>query len=82
MDIIFLLIIGVVTGLNLMFVKMKFDHKRYEDGVLDLLVLVALSFVFGGSFSGLVVATVSSLIISIYLFISPPKLLTKLLNSH
>lgn len=82
MDIIFLLIIGVVTGLNLMFVKMKFDRKRYEDGVLDLLVLVALSFVFGGSFSGLVVATVSSLIISIYLFISPPKLLTKLLNSH
>lgn len=82
MDIIFLLIIGAVTGLNLMFVKMKFDRKRYEDGVLDLLVLVALSFVFGGSFSGLVVATVSSLIISIYLFISPPKLLTKLLNSH
>ena len=82
MDIIFLLVIGVVTGLNLMFVKMKFDRKRYEDGVLDLLVLVALSFVFGGSFSGLVVATVSSLIISIYLFISPPKLLTKLLSSH
>lgn len=82
MDLIALLLIGIVTALNLMFVKMKFDRKRYEDGALDLLVLVALSFVFGGSFGGLVVATVSSLMISIYLYFSPPTLFTNLFRSH
>lgn len=67
-----LLIIGVVTFLNLLFIKVKYERKRYEDAFFDLALLVLLSLVFGGSFSGLVVATVTSLLLSIYFFFSPP----------
>lgn len=75
------LIIGIVTALNLIFIKTKFNKGRYEDGLLDLFILIALAAVFAGSYSGLVVATVSSMIISIYLYFSPPTFLTKTVNS-
>jgi hypothetical protein len=75
------LIIGIVTALNLIFVKKKFELKRYEDGIFDLFLLVVVTIIFGGSYGGLVVGMVSSLIISIYLFASPPKFVTPLVRS-
>lgn len=72
------LVIGIVTALNLIFVKVKFEKGRWEDGIFDLITLVLLTFVFSGSYAGLVVATITSLIISIYLFFSPPKFARKI----
>jgi hypothetical protein len=74
------LVIGIVTALNLIFIKMKFEKKRYEDGIFDLGILALLTVVFGGSFGGLVVGTVTSLVISIYLYSSPPKFVTPLVS--
>ncbi len=73
-----ILLIGIVTALNLIFIKFKFDRSRWEDGFLDLMLLMILSFIFGGSYAGLVVATITSLIISIYLFFSPPRFTRRL----
>lgn len=72
------LVIGIVTALNLIFVKVKFEKGRWEDGIFDLVTLVLLTFVFSGSYAGLVVATITSLIISIYLLFSPPKFARKI----
>ena len=74
------IIIGVVTALNFLFIKKKFDLKRYEDAVFDLLLLVAILFIFSGSYGALVVGMVASLIISISFYASPPKFITPLIS--
>ena len=73
MDGIGFLIIGVATAFNLLIIKHKFETARYEDGIFDLSLLIILASVFANSFGGLVVATISSAIISLYLLASPPS---------
>jgi len=68
------IIIGLAVAFNFLVIKVKFERKRYADGILDLALLTIISFLFAGSFGGLVVATVASALISIFLFVFPPKL--------
>ena len=71
---VLLLFMGVAVAINLIIIKIKIEGKRFFDAFLDGGVLVALSFVFGSSFSGLVTATVASSIVSLYLWKNPPKI--------
>ena len=73
MDGIGLLLIALATAFNLLIIKYKLEHKRYEDGLTDLAILATLTLVFGGSYGGLVVATITSAMISLYFLASPPK---------
>lgn len=68
-----LAIIGIVVALNIVIILNKFRAGRLEDGIFDTALLVLVTVVFMGSYAGLVVATVASLLISIYLWASPPK---------
>lgn len=69
------IIIGVAAAFNLIVVMMKFERKRYGDAFFDVSSLIILDVLFGGSYAGMVVATVASAIISIYLYYYPPKFL-------
>ena len=66
------LILGIVVAANIVFIKMKFDRGRTEDGIFDIVLLVLVTMVFSGSYAGLIVGTIASLFISLYLFASPP----------
>ena len=68
-----LIIIGFVVAFNLIIIKHKFEKERLSDAALDALVLVGLSFLFKQTISGLMVATIASAIVSIYLWFYPPK---------
>ena len=68
------LIIGLAVAFNFLVIKFKLEKGRYADGGLDFLLLVVLSFLFMGSYAGLVVSTVASAAISIVLYFFPPKL--------
>jgi hypothetical protein len=68
------LVIGCAVAFNFLVIKVKFEKKRFADGVLDVLLLAIITFLFSGSFGGLVVATVASAIISLFLLAFPPKL--------
>lgn len=68
-----LALIGIVVALNIIIILRKFKGKRYEDGIFDSILLVLITVVFMGSYAGLVVGTIASLLISIYLWASPPK---------
>lgn len=69
---------GVATAMNLGFIKLKLEQDRNADAAVDAAVLVILAYVFGGSITGLSVATIASGLISLYLYISPPdKLIEK-----
>jgi hypothetical protein len=74
MDLIPFIIVGLAVAFNFWIIKVKFERKRYLDALLDLFVLTFISFLFAGSFGGLIVATVASAIISVLLYIFPPKL--------
>jgi hypothetical protein len=68
-----LLMIGVVTAFNFLILKWKFDHSRYADLVLDIVILGVLAFLFGGTITGMIVAMIAGGLVSLYLLISPPK---------
>lgn len=70
------LIIGVVAAANLVFILFKVEKKRYPDALLDFTLLVTVTGIAMGSYGGLVVSTIASLIISIYLYAKPPRLPT------
>ena len=69
-----LIIIGIVTAINLIILKMKWDAGRWGDLALDFLAIATLSAFFGQTLGGMTIAMVSSLIISVYLYIFPPSL--------
>lgn len=66
-------IIGIVSALNLLIIKAKFERKRYEDAVFDLVLMGTLLSIFSGSYGGMVVSMIGSLIVSISFLFSPPK---------
>ena len=65
--------IAIATALNLIIIKWKFEKERYGDASLDILALLALNYMFGGTLGGMVIAMIASAIISTYLFFSPPN---------
>lgn len=68
------LVIGIAVAFNFLVILAKFQASRTADATLDLTLLAIISFLFAGSFGGLVVATIASAVISIYLYFVPPKL--------
>lgn len=68
-----LLIISVAVFLNFALLKWKLEHERYTDLFVDISVLVALSFLFGGSMGGMIIAMCGGAMMSIFLLVSPPK---------
>lgn len=64
--------IGIIVAFNIIIIKAKFEAKRHEDGIFDSILLVLITMVFGGSFGGLVVGTIASMVISLYLLKNPP----------
>ncbi len=66
------LIIGIVTALNLIVLKMKFEKERYGDLFLDIVSLIVLNILFGGTMGGMVISMIASAIISTYLYFKPP----------
>ena len=74
------IVIGVAVFFNIVVIKWKYDKARYADALLDFVCLVAVSILFSGSYAALVVGTIASALVSIYLLVSPPKLPIKKRN--
>lgn len=68
-----IVLVGLATAFNIIIVKLKFERGRLEDGGFDLALLFLLASVFSGSTGGLVIATITSAILSLYMLASPPK---------
>jgi len=69
-----LIIMGIVTAANFLILKIKAEQHRWADLIFDLITLSILSFLFSGTIKGLIIAMVSSFIISGYLYFYPPKI--------
>ena len=69
------LIIGIAAFFNVVIIIHKLNKKRYVNGVIDGLLLIAVMILFSGSYGALVVGTIASALISIYLNFVPLKFL-------
>ena len=69
-----LLVIGIVTAANVLILKIKLEQNRWADLLFDISVLIFLSLLFFGTLGGLIIAMVSSFIVSVYLYYYPPKI--------
>ena len=74
MDFTAIFIAGLATFFNFAILKWKFEHKRYSDLFIDIGVLIAVSYLFYGSLSGMAIGMVSSALMSLYLLVYPPKI--------
>ena len=68
-------IVALVTVANILIIKWKLEHKRFEDAFFDGGILVVLIMVSGGTLGGLIISTIVSFVISLSFLISPPRFL-------
>lgn len=68
-----LFVLGVVVAINFLIIKTKLTKKRWEDATFDVLIFLVIMALFSGSYAGLVVGSIASLVVSIYFLASPPK---------
>ena len=64
---------GIVTFFNLLVLKIKYEKGRTADLIMDVAALIVLNYFFGGTLTGMLVAMIASLCMSIYLWFWPPK---------
>ena len=67
----FAIVIGIVTAFNFLILLKKVRMGRHVDAFLDICSMVALSWMFGGTLGGMVVAMVASAVISLSLLREP-----------
>ena len=67
------LLIGLITAFNFLVLQYKFNQERWGDLAFDMAVLFILSYLFKGSFGGLIVAMTASFVVSLVLLKFPPK---------
>jgi len=70
-----LALMGVALAFNLLILKYKLENDRWVDAMLDGAILVSLALIFGGTIKGLIIATIASAIVSLWLLAFPPKAL-------
>ena len=68
-----LLIVSIAVFLNFALLLWKFNHERYADLLIDICVLCALAYLFGGTMGGMTIALCAGAMMSLYLLVSPPK---------
>lgn len=68
-----LILVSIAVFANFWLLKVKLDKEKYADLLMDLTVLAALTYMFGGTMGGMVIALVAGAMMSVYLYFSPPK---------
>ena len=68
------LIIGLAVSFNVIIIMWKFGKGRFLDSVIDAACLILVTTVFSGTYGALVVGTVASAVISVYLLIKQPTI--------
>jgi uncharacterized membrane protein len=75
-----MLTIGLATAFNFIVILKKLGWKRYADVLFDISFLIAMIVLFSASFNALVVGTIASALVSIYLLIFPPKFIKAIMG--
>lgn len=66
------MIIAILLAVDLLFVFYKFRRQGFFPAFIDLMLLVVINAVMGGSLGGEIIGTTAAFIISVYLWFYPP----------
>ena len=69
-----LFILSIFVILNFIILRIKIDKRRFTDTFVDLAVMLFLTYLFNGTYKGMIVAMVSGFIFSVYLYFYPVSL--------
>ena len=67
------LIIGVAVAINILVVIWKLQSGRAFNGIIDGVLLVLVAVTFSNSLGALIIGTIGSLLVSLYLTVKPFK---------
>ena len=67
-----LLLLVIATVINLFTIQWKLSSGRYKDILLEISIIIILSSLFGGTLTGMAIATSVSAVWSIYTIIFNP----------
>lgn len=73
MDVVLIVVAGIATMFNFAIIKWKLENERYLDTTIDVGVLATVSYMFAGTISGLSIAMIASMLMSLFLLYSPPR---------
>jgi len=68
-----LILVGLVTFINFIIIKIKIEKNRWYDAVIDIGFMIILGSMFFGSTGGAIIAMVASMAMSIYLWFDKPS---------
>lgn len=68
------LALAVILFVDLWFIFYKLKNQGFIPAFVDLMLLIAINSVMGGSLGGEIIGTVAAFLISIYLWFNPPTL--------
>lgn len=68
------LFLGLAVSFNFIIIIRKYRLRRYFDSFLDCSIFTIICFLFSGTFSALVLGTIASMFVSIYLYFNPVTL--------
>ena len=68
------LLIGIAASFNFIIILKKIQMGRNTDAVLDFIALFLLSMMFGSTLGGMMIATIASATISVFLMTQPLNL--------
>ena len=68
------LALGIAVLFQFIILRVKWNKGHYADAAIDVLMLIILNSVFGGTILGVISATAGSTLISLYLIWKPIKL--------
>jgi len=64
---------GIALSFNILVVLWKFQHNRPLDAALDASLLVLVALIFSASTATLIIGTIGSALVSLYLLINPVR---------
>ncbi|MCF6330284.1 MAG: hypothetical protein L3I99_01895 [Sulfurimonas sp.] len=67
-----ILIFGLIAAFNMLIIIIKLRMNRYADAGLDVSIFIILNYIASGTLTGMMIATIASLVVSIFLYFSPP----------
>jgi len=65
------IVLGLAVSFNFIVIIRKYRLHRYFDSFLDCTIFTIICFLFSGTYSALVLGTIASMFVSIYLYFNP-----------
>ena len=65
------LVMGIALSSNILVILWKLEHRNKTEALLDAGLLALVMYIAGGTLTGMLVGTIASVVVSVYLLLNP-----------